>query len=303
MLKKLLKLLFIPALLLIVFTSFIAPETAAAQGVIGIPCEGAECNFCDFVTLANSVISWLIGVLAVIFGAMVFAAGFGLVTSGGNTSKLEEAKKSLTNALIGLIIVLASWLIVDTLLKATLPNGSTQIGPWNQVQCSDSQQPGRAYNTNSTLPGPWVNPSGVEGCRGGECLALNPAYCSNNNSCSLDPTLAFRAEEFHRQVVNLNGIKNVRITESMPPTVTHRNPCHQIGTCFDYNRQTGLSPTEIRKIIAAAKASSFYPEYEVKTQAEKDAILRAEPGISPNDIRVVTAITAPHFSIYMEPPR
>ncbi len=136
----LLKIFFIPVSLL-VLVLILFPDTTLAQG-IGIPCEGPDCNFCHFVTLANNIIAWLIGVLAVVFGVLVFIAGFGLVTSGGNPGKLEDAKKSLTNALIGLIVVLAAWLIVDTLLKATLPDGETDIGPWNQIDCSGGQTVG-----------------------------------------------------------------------------------------------------------------------------------------------------------------
>lgn len=161
-----LKLLFIPALLTMVFAVAFAPDTVTAQGLV--PCSGSECNFCHFVTLANSVIAWLIGILALVFGVMVFIAGFGLVTSGGNDSKLTDAKKSLTNALIGLIIVLAAWLIVDTLIKLTLPNGETDIGPWNQISCeggqiTSSSRPPGATGGGGAGAGTPVVPQGIDG--------------------------------------------------------------------------------------------------------------------------------------------
>lgn len=63
-------------------------------------------------------------------------AGFNLVTSGGNRSKLDDAKKKLSNALIGILIMFAAWLLVDTLMKATLDQS---FGPWNQISCEGGQ--------------------------------------------------------------------------------------------------------------------------------------------------------------------
>lgn len=142
------KLLFIPAVLAIALVITFAPDSASAQGFV--PCSGSECNFCHFVELGNTVITWLIGILSLVFGVMVFIAGFGLVTSGGNDSKLTDAKKSLTNALIGLVIVLAAWLIVDTLIKLTLPEGETAIGPWNEISCEGGQKAGSARASNAS---------------------------------------------------------------------------------------------------------------------------------------------------------
>ncbi len=164
--------MFLPIVALVIIVGSLIPDTTLAQG-IGVPCDGPDCNFCHFITLANNVIAWLIGVLAVVFGAMIFAAGFGLVTSGGNPSKLEEAKKNMTNALIGIIIVLAAWLIVDTLLKATLPEGRTTVGPWNQVQCEQSQLVGDDY-----VPDPTTVGNGVGEVLGG---------VSGDNICAVTP--------------------------------------------------------------------------------------------------------------------
>jgi uncharacterized protein HemY len=49
--------------------------------------------------------------------AILFAfAGFELVTSGGSTEKRGIAKKVFTNVVIGLVIAMACWLIVELLI-------------------------------------------------------------------------------------------------------------------------------------------------------------------------------------------
>ena len=62
--------------------------------------------------LIRTAISF-VGVVAVVF---VLIGGFMWMTSGGNTDRLKRAKSILTNAVIGLIIVFASFAIVQFVL-------------------------------------------------------------------------------------------------------------------------------------------------------------------------------------------
>ncbi|MEK7060350.1 MAG: hypothetical protein AAB970_01900, partial [Patescibacteria group bacterium] len=75
------------------------------------------CGFYDILKLINNVINYLIKYLAVPIAAIMFAyAGFELVTSGGETSKREKAKKIFINVAIGLIFVAGAFVIIKTIL-------------------------------------------------------------------------------------------------------------------------------------------------------------------------------------------
>lgn len=102
-----------------------------------IPCSGTNCSACDLVKLANSIVTWLIGIVGLLFGVLMVVAGFKLVLSGGNQGALDTAKKMLTNGLIGFLIVLGAWLFVDTLMKALLGDSGELkgYGPWSQIEC------------------------------------------------------------------------------------------------------------------------------------------------------------------------
>jgi hypothetical protein len=70
--------------------------------------------------------------LAIIF--MVFFivwAGFLFVMSATNPESRSKARSMLINAFVGMVIVLAGWLIVDFVMK-TLYGGGT-FGPWNKI--------------------------------------------------------------------------------------------------------------------------------------------------------------------------
>ena len=126
--------------------TFVAPDFSSgyiAPGSGFVPCSGEGCSACDFVILANTIIKWLITISFLLFAVLAVMAGFKLVTSGGNPSARSAAKSSFTNAFIGLIIIMAAWLAVDTLLRGllgkdgVLSDGQVSgYGPWSQVQCA-----------------------------------------------------------------------------------------------------------------------------------------------------------------------
>ena len=64
--------------------------------------------------------------LGVIVVALIIYAGFVWMTSGGNEDKVSQAKKILTNAVIGLVIILSAWGIVSFVLSRLL--GATTVG-------------------------------------------------------------------------------------------------------------------------------------------------------------------------------
>lgn len=120
---------------------FLVPTLVSAQGFV--PCSGTDCTFCDFADMANTILVWLIGFMFIIFAIIMLMAGFGLVTSGGNPSAKSAAKDKFMNAIVGLIIVLSAWLIVDTIMRGVLADRDGTIdgwGPWSEVRCWGEQR-------------------------------------------------------------------------------------------------------------------------------------------------------------------
>jgi Type IV secretion system pilin len=128
-------------------------SVASAQDLASFAgCSGTDCSMCNIVDLTNGLIQWLIGFLFVLFAIIIAYAGFGLVTSGGNSHAMDEAKGRFTNAIIGLIIVLAAWLVVDTIMRGLVgrPGAEGQIPGsgevtgwlfWSEVQCYTQFEP------------------------------------------------------------------------------------------------------------------------------------------------------------------
>ncbi len=116
--------------------------------------QGQICGLCDAVKVTSNVITFLatdiaipIVVLAIIYG------GFLMLTAAGSDERFNSGKKALTSAIIGLVIVVASWSIVNTVLSFLSGNPTL---PWNQIDC-----------TSNTITVPYTPPAGAGGGTGG----------------------------------------------------------------------------------------------------------------------------------------
>jgi hypothetical protein len=94
-----------------------------------VPCDNSTGNLCDFnqlMNLVNKVISFILYGMAVPIAAIMFAyAGFLLVTAGGEAAGARTKAKSIfTNAVIGLLLAVAAFLIVRTILSILGYSGS-----------------------------------------------------------------------------------------------------------------------------------------------------------------------------------
>ena len=69
----------------------------------------------------NKVISGFIGFMTIVaalwFGVQIIMAGYDWIGSGGDKAKMETAKNKITYALIGLVVVVAAWVIMGIIGK------------------------------------------------------------------------------------------------------------------------------------------------------------------------------------------
>ena len=223
------------AVTLFILTSWVLmPQLVAGQGLV--TCSGEDCSACNLVSMANLVIDWLIGVLLVVFGVLMTVAGFKLVLSRGDQSALTEAKQMFTNAIVGFLIILAAWIIVDTLMRGLNVQGmSGGPLPWSTVTCQEQTDP-HAPRRDATqvidpvsgrILGQSQPPSPHADCP--SCVQLQTMVsCNNPRSCTVDRNFAERFQG----VLTASG-ERIQVTEGFPPTRQHQNACHANGTCLD----------------------------------------------------------------------
>ncbi len=66
----------------------------------------------DLESTVINIIQWALGFLGLIAVILILYGGFIWMTAGGNEDKVATAKKIITAAVIGLIIILLAWAIV-----------------------------------------------------------------------------------------------------------------------------------------------------------------------------------------------
>lgn len=77
----------------------------------------------DFSVLLVNLVNWILGLLGVIAVAMIILGGFQWLISGGNDESVAAAKKTIGNAVIGIIVVLLAWAVVHFTI-GTIENAS-----------------------------------------------------------------------------------------------------------------------------------------------------------------------------------
>ena len=114
--QKYVILLFLTLFLVFIF-QFTPLSTRAVEfegGIIPANCRtGCPCTLCDLYQLSLNIIDFLLyGISLPVAAAMLAWGGLKMLTSAGNPTAITEAKKILTNAVIGIILAFLAWLII-----------------------------------------------------------------------------------------------------------------------------------------------------------------------------------------------
>lgn len=105
---------------------------------------------CDLITLANNLIAFGVYFSVLVATVMFVYAGILYVTAAANQANLENARKIFGNVLLGLVIVLTAWLIVDIVLTVFTEK---DFGFWSDIKCNEYAEVSQVnFDTISTTP-------------------------------------------------------------------------------------------------------------------------------------------------------
>jgi hypothetical protein len=135
--------------------------------------DAATSSVTDFYTYLQAVYKfgiWAVGIAALL---MITVGGYMYITSAGNNTSMEKAKGVITDAIVGLILALAAYLILyvinpDLTKIQKLPNSSAIGG------------------TTAPAASPVAAPSGAKTCNDGKCSQIDSAISSNSAGVSPD---------------------------------------------------------------------------------------------------------------------
>ncbi len=119
--------LFLLFLLVPIFTSaqigVVREDCLGQRGITGIPvpCSPLFIGPAGKLTASGLIVAiinvalWIVGLLAVLF---LIVGGFRYITAYGNEERAEAAKKTIFHAILGLVIVVLSFVIVRAIVNA-----------------------------------------------------------------------------------------------------------------------------------------------------------------------------------------
>lgn len=98
---------------------WVAVSTPAALAQINTTYTGISSSLGsnDPIEIVTSVINIVLSVLAIIAVIFILVGGFQWLTAAGNEEKVKSAQKTIVAAVIGLLIIMASWGIATWVLS------------------------------------------------------------------------------------------------------------------------------------------------------------------------------------------
>jgi hypothetical protein len=257
------------------------------------------------------------GALAVI---MIVIGGIQYLSTDAISGK-SEGKELITNALVGLMLVIGSWILLNTINPKTLEVNLSLQRPVSTIPSATSTTGGPTPPAEMCLR----NVGGTTTSVACECFNCTDITMGGHSSLPLKPNQGTMLNQnLANNLLEVNQTMNSasfgwEITEVWKPTVGHANECHIRGTCADANLLVIRALPDGGR-ITPANASTVVPailtffnanytagvraELEVRTQAEATALRNAGVPFPPTShpnlfiIKVVPQITATHFSLY-----
>lgn len=143
----------------IIFSFAAVPESALAQAKGLIPCGTSyasdPCTLCHLIVGIQGLIDFgLKKIMVPLAILMIVIAGVIYIVSAGNEHMMGLAKTGLTYILVGFAIILAAWVMVNTILNLVgiKSDLGLQITRWDQFSCSTTSST-PPTSSSTTTPG------------------------------------------------------------------------------------------------------------------------------------------------------
>ena len=86
--------------------------------------NGVNCSATSVNGLIKIVINWLLGIAFLVAVLFLIIGGFWYITSAGNEETAEKGKGTAINAIIGIVIIILSYVIVNVISNLVSTAGS-----------------------------------------------------------------------------------------------------------------------------------------------------------------------------------
>jgi len=214
-----------------------------------------SCTRCDAFKLAENVIDFgLKGIVPPVAAVLFVTGGLVILLSGAKPEWITFGKKIFWNTFIGLLIILASWLIVNTFIQSFGPD---QVkGSWFKLTCRDSVITGPGgIGASCSNPGPLAEQNNTVFPKKNAPELDELIRCVNSKLGSfIDQDKIYTYEK-------RNELCNYTRGQTVCGACAHRiNSCHYGGPngsngslAVDFNAQEGTSEQDLFNRLSALR--------------------------------------------------
>lgn len=252
--------------------SYGAEPLVACDGVYTQKYGGVSCDFCKLTETIHRVIKFVVGILVIVSVIGLAITGIQIAYTGasGGGDALSILKERMSNIIIGFILILASWTLVDTLLKA-LVSDNTIVNNWRTPMtqlCGEQKRPSYDPNHEATTrnddgSAAQSNPSGTSVIADMENLqSLREAGVTVASWNGIDgpgrsdrvaPEVVTAAIAMQNAAIAQYGERIFQVTAATTDGVGHSpNSKHYEGIAIDLDPINGYSTSQVRALAEQA---------------------------------------------------
>lgn len=108
-----------PALMIILLGLVLAPAVLAVvdAGLVTPTQPGGVATYADLPALLAAITNWVLGIIGAVILLVIIYGGVLYAISAGNEERQTAAKKTITYAVVGLVVIILAWVIINGVIK------------------------------------------------------------------------------------------------------------------------------------------------------------------------------------------
>ncbi|MDO8676208.1 MAG: hypothetical protein Q7K16_00935 [Candidatus Azambacteria bacterium] len=243
-----------------------------------VPCGtsytgNTPCTVCHFYKLLQNIINFMLYVTASLVTLMATYIAFLFLFSGGSPSKITDAKSKLWLLVWGIIVVLGSWLLINTILNFVV-NPQVFPMPWSQIQCeiavapsppppspspSEEQALAQIISNQKTCGGS-SSCGGVNACStiqavaNGQPSPVCSSGCTTNTSCTPNPNVHLSRDML--TTLDAMYLEGLRYKSTSLTTGSHGpNSFHYQGRAVDLVSDGSTTYSQLEQRLKSSSAT------------------------------------------------
>ncbi|MEK9184429.1 MAG: D-alanyl-D-alanine carboxypeptidase family protein [Patescibacteria group bacterium] len=168
-----------------------AAESTFFGPIVPVECQSlCPCGYAAVLEVIRHLMNFAVTFGVIVVTIMLAWGGFLYILSAAKPESRSQANSLISGAVIGLLLVLGSWLIVDFIMRTLYsgPDGTAgKFGPWNSILaekanfCIVAQDTKPLFGTLPFSQGPSTNPTNPD-------PNPNPPTTAGGTNCTSIPT-------------------------------------------------------------------------------------------------------------------